>query len=326
MLRLLPLLLLPLAFPAGANAACGVAPAKAVYETPSVQVYMRGGHRIVACHRATGRSQGVGDRADHTVVEVLGNRYIHMRFYASAAESADIQLDSIFDLRTDAATTAPVLSEEIDNQVVALPGAIVTAGEDGVIARYTDGRVYEVISAAPADTLAAAGSRLYWRDTAGAHTHVLRLPDSDPAHALPRARTIGRCKPRPGARLVLRDASIVLTRSGGATYACRRGKTRRVSVGEASILGDRFVAYTRPGFTGIVDVANGKRRELPGTGAATAWALVTATDAVRSWTYGDKAPRVLATEPASEVAIGETTIAPVAFWLDPNGNPRSADI
>jgi hypothetical protein len=284
------------------------------------------GQKIVACHRATGRSQGVGERDDHTVVEVLGNRYIHMRFYASAAESADMQMDSIFDLRTDDGALAPVLSEEIDNQVVALPGAIVTAGEDGVIARYTDGRFYEVISAVPADTVAAAGSRLYWRDAAGAHTRVLELPASDPPAALPRARTIGRCKPRPGARLVMRDTSIVITKAGGATWACRRGKTRRVD-GEATIISNRFVAYTRPGFTGILDVANGQRRELPGSGAAGAWALVTAApDGVRTWVYGDKAPKLLAAEAAREVAIGDTSIAPVAFWLDEAGNPRVAAI
>src|SRR5690348_2338120 len=71
-----------------AHAACGVPAAKAVYETPYVQVYMKA-KKFVACHRASGRSQGVGERGDHTVVEVLGNRYLHMRFYASAAESAD---------------------------------------------------------------------------------------------------------------------------------------------------------------------------------------------------------------------------------------------
>jgi hypothetical protein len=318
---------LVLVLPAAANAACGVPPGDAVYETPAVQIYAKG-KRLVACHRATGRSQGVGERADHTVVEVLGNRYVHTRFYASAAESADMQMDSIFDLRTDGSTTAPVLSEEIDNQVVALPGAVVTAGEDGVIARYTDGRGYEVISATAADTVAAAGPRLYWRDAAGAHTQVLQLPASDTAPGLPRARTIGRCTPRPGARLILRDASIVLTRQGGATWACRRGKTRRVSAGrEASILGDRFVAYARPGYTGILDVANGRRRELPGPGATSAWALVAATPGgVSTWVYGAKAPKRLAAEPAREVAIGETAIAPVAFWLDPSGNPRSAAI
>ena len=322
---LLALIAAVLLTPASAHAACGVAPARAIYETPSVQVYMKG-QKVVGCDRATGKSRGVGEKGLHTVVEVLGNRYIHMRFYASAAESADMQMDSVLDLRTDNGALAPVLSEEIDNQVVALPGAVITAGEEGVIARYTDERMYEVISAAPADTIAAVGSRIYWRDAAGAHTLVLSLPASDPARALPRARTIGRCKPRPGARLVMRDTSIVVTKAGGATWACRNGKTRRVD-GEGTIISNRFVAYARPGFTGILDVANGKRRELPGSGAAGAWALVTAApDGVRTWVYGDKAPKLLVAGAATEVAIGETAIAPVAFWLDANGIPRSAGI
>jgi hypothetical protein len=199
-----------------------------------------------------------------------------------------------------------------------------------VIARYTDGR-YEELSHTPADTIAAAGSRIYWRDAAGAHTLVLALPAPDAASALPRARTIGRCKPRPGARLIMRDTSIVLTRAGGATWACRHGRTRRVTASrDASIISDRFVAYSRPGFTGILDVANGKRRELPSAGGpvvATAWALVApSTDGLRAWTYGAKAPKLLAAEPASEVAIGETDIAPVAFWLDASGNPKAAAI
>jgi hypothetical protein len=36
-----------------------------------------------------------------------------MRFYASAPGSADMQLDSIFALRTDGSALAPVLSEEV---------------------------------------------------------------------------------------------------------------------------------------------------------------------------------------------------------------------
>lgn len=309
-------------------------PADAVYETPSVQIYKKQ-HKLIGCYRATGKSLGIGDNSNdgmgtdesYTVLGVLGGRFVHTQFYASAAESSDMRMDHIIDLSQDRSATAPVLDSETNNQVVTLPGAIVTAGQDGVVLRTTDGD-YQVLSTAPADTVAAAGARLYWRDAAGAHTTVLALPAADARPALPRARTIGRCKPRPGARLIARDASIVITRQGGATWACRKGRTRRVTESlDASLLSDRFVAYSRPGFTGILDVATGKRRELPGSGPASAWALLSAApDGLRTWTYGAKAPQVLATEPAREVAIGETDTAPVAFWLDANGNPRSAAI
>ena len=337
MIRFLPLVLLLFLFPASAQAACGVPPAQAVYETPSVQIYKKK-QKLIGCYRPTGKSLGIGEHSNdgmgtdesYSVLGVLGGRFVHTQFYASAAESADVRMDHIIDLSKDNSATAPVLDSETDNDVVALPGTIVTAGQDGVVLRSTEG-AYEVLSATPADALAAVGSRLYWRDAAGVHTTVLTLPAVDGRRSLPRARTIGKCRPRPGARLLMRDTSIALTRAGGATWACRRGKTRKVTTTlDASVLSDRFVAYSRPGFTGILDVANGKRRELPSAGGpvvASAFALVaTAADGVRSWSYGSPAASLLNPGPATEVAIGETDDLPVAYWLDATGDPQSATI
>jgi hypothetical protein len=121
---LLLVLALVLVIPNAAHAACGVPPAKAIYETPSVQVYLKNGDKVVACHRATGRSLGVGENANdgigtdesHTVVGVLGGRFVHMRFYASAAESPDVQMDSVVDLRSGRSALAPVLGGESDTR------------------------------------------------------------------------------------------------------------------------------------------------------------------------------------------------------------------
>ncbi len=337
MIRFLPLVLLLFLFPGSAQAACGVPPAQAVYETPTVQVYKKK-QKLIGCYRPTGKSLGIGENLNdgigtdesYNVLGVLGGRFVHTQFYATAAESADVRMDHIIDLSKDNSATAPELDSETDNDVVTLPGTIVTAGQDGVVLRTTEGH-YEVLSPTPADALAVAGSRLYWRDAAGVHTTVLTLPAADARRSLPRARTIGKCKPRPGARLIVRDTSIVVTRAGGATWACRRGKTRQVTTSlDASILSDRFVAYSRPGFAGILDVANGKRRELPSAGGpvvASAWALVaTAADGVRSWTYGSAAAALLNPGPATEVAIGETDTQAVAYWLDAASNPQSAAI
>ena len=65
----------------------------------------------------------------------------------------------------------------------------------------------------------------------------------------------------------------MISRAGGDTWACRRGKTRllaRGDVTEFSIVGERDVAYARPGFVGVLDVVNGTRRELPSAGGVLA--------------------------------------------------------
>jgi hypothetical protein len=339
MIRLLPLALLALLLiPSAAQAACGVAPARAVYEAPSVQVYANQ-QKLIACFRATGKAVGVGEGfndgmgtdGSYTVADVQGGRFLHVIFSASTAESSDVRQDSIVDLRSRHTATANVFDEETDNDVVVVRGAVVTAGDEGVIARFTGGRT-EVLTRDSAGSVAASGARIYWRDEdAGAtHTATLVLPAADPVRTLPRARTIGRCKPRPGARLVVRDANVVVTRAGGATWACRRGKTRRVGTGaDASILSDREVAYTRPGVAGVLDIATGKRRELPsepGPVAVSPWSVVAAAaGGVRAWTAGRSAAELLAPVVGREVAAGSDDDGEtVAYWLDAGGVAQSA--
>ena len=221
MLRLLPLLLLPLAFPTGAQAACGVAPAKAVYETPSVQVYAKPpADRRLLPRRPASRS----DRRERptaesgptspTVLEVA-RRAVHPHAVLRVGRRVGGHADGrhIFDLRTDGAATAPVLSEENDNQVVALPGAIVTAGEDGVIARYTEALLRGDQRGAGRHgggrgltaVLARRGRRAHAgadAARAGPGPRVATRPHDRPLQAAPR---------RP---LIVRDASIVSTRAG----------------------------------------------------------------------------------------------------------------
>jgi hypothetical protein len=142
---LLPLALLGLLVPATAEAACPAA--RAEYETPDVQVYASK-QRLVACYRATGKARVVGQRSNdgmgtdesETVLGMLGGRWLYKELYASAAESSDVRIESLVDLRDNRSVKATVLDEDTDNQVVALPGALVSAGEGGVIARFTDGR------------------------------------------------------------------------------------------------------------------------------------------------------------------------------------------
>jgi hypothetical protein len=339
MLRyLLPAIALLLLLVPCAEAACGVPFSRAVYETPSVQVYATKKHKLVACYRATGKAQVVGERfndgmgtdeSDY-VAGVLGGRWLHKVFYATAAESPDVRLDSLIDLRDDDSATAPVLDSETDNDVAALAGAIVTAGADGVVARFTDGR-YEVLSTQPAAALAATGARVYWHEGAEVRTAALALPAPDPARPLPRARTIGRCKPRPGARLLVHDRRIVLTRAGGATWACRSGRTRRVgATADVSIGSDREVAYTRPGYSGVLDVANGKRRELESAGGPVVLfggvLAAAGPTGVRAWILGRPAAEFVSAEPATDVAVGYGLNEAFTYWIDAGGNARSRAI
>ena len=97
-------------------------------------------------------------------------------------------------------------------QVVALPGALVYTG-GGVTARFTDGRK-ETLSTDPSATgLASSGARVYWQAAGAAHTALLTLPAGDPSRTRPRLRTIGKCKPRPGARLIVRDDTMARRRA-----------------------------------------------------------------------------------------------------------------
>jgi hypothetical protein len=334
MLRLLPLALLALpAVPSGAQAACGVPAAHAVYETPEVQVFASK-HKLVACYRPTGRQRVVGTFADDGmgtdeasfVYGLLGGRWLHKQDYATFAESPDYRMDELVDLRTGKVAKAAMMADDTTGEVVALPGALVRAGGDGVVVRFADGR-RQRLDNAPAEALAASGARVYWRTGTGPHTAVVTVPAGEPARALPRAHRTAGCTPRPGAGLVVSDGLVVVTRVGDVTYACRRGRTRRVGViTDVRIVSDREVAYTRPGFSGVLDVAGGKLRELDGPGSANGWTLVAGGDAgVRVWSDDEKSAKTIAAGPVSDVAISDGFVAGVTYWLDADGNPRDLD-
>jgi hypothetical protein len=330
-----------LLLPARAEAACGVPAPRAEYETPDVQVYAGKGD-LVACHRATGKARVVGSRDndgmgtdEYTAVNgLIGGRWLWTSFLASFAESSDVQIDTLTDLRTGQKIKATVTDEDTQDEVIALPGALVLAGEGGVRARFSDGRK-QVLGAEAAVALAASGARVYWRVNGAVRTSVLELGAADTPHRPPLARTVGRCRPKPGARLLLGDGSLVVSRAAGATWAClpRRGRTRRVASGaltDLSVLSAREVAYTRLGFAGVFDVADGTRRELESSGgpvAATPVSLVAAgSGGLRSWGFRQKAPMLVSAEPATEVAIGDSESERVAYWLDATGAPRQTVI
>jgi hypothetical protein len=100
-------------------------------------------------------------------------------------------------------------------------------------------------------------------------------------------------------------------------------------VSEFSLVGEREVAYARPGFVGVLDVVNGKRRELPSTGgplAANNLAVFSGgPSGLSTWLVNRAAATAVTAEPASEVAVGfgEDT---VVYWLDGAGTARSADV
>ena len=99
---------------------------------------------------------------------------------------------------------------------------------------------------------------------------------------------------------------------------------------DLSLLSDREVAYTRPGFAGVFDVVDGTRRELESNGgpvAVTPASLAAAgPGGLHAWGYRKKAPTLRETEPATEIAIGDDETERVAYWLDATGTPRATVI
>jgi hypothetical protein len=308
--------------PASAEAACGVSSARAEFETPEVQVYPRGS-RLLACLRATGRERVVGvededergNIADTSVRSALGGRWLWTTTGTfSEDELEDLYDDRLIDLRSGDTVRVRTAGEGAA-EAVGLAGVLVEVGGRGVLARYADGRVQR-LSTAPATSAAAVGARVYWREAGAPRTAVLVLPAADPARPSPLARTVHKCKPRPGARLIERYFRLVVSRSNGVTWACNGTKARRVSASpDVDVLGATHVGY--PG--GILQVGNGKRLELPSAQTASDGDLLVGAgpDGLRAW------PDVsLAAEPASEPAIAHDQDGTVAFWLDGAGAPR----
>src|SRR4051812_23080327 len=151
MLRLLPLALLAfLALPSGAQAACGVPAAHAVYETPEVQVFPKQA-KLIACYRPTGKQRVVGDvmgtDKGHFIYGLLGGRWLYQEDYATSGQSSDYRNDQLLDLRTGKQAEALAVGDGTRNEVVGLAGALVSAGDDGVVARFADGRKQRLESA-----------------------------------------------------------------------------------------------------------------------------------------------------------------------------------
>ena len=206
---------------------------------------------------------------------VVGNRWAWTSVLGSYAESVDSRVDTLTDLRTGKRTTVTVEDDGRDGRVGRGCPARSSSPPNEDRHRAPDRGAAGPRAVGTAGSVpAVVGARVYWRGADGAaQTALLELPSAEPAGKAPLARTMLRCKPKRGARLLQRWGLFVISRAGGDTWACRRGKTRllaRGDVSEFSIVGEREVAYARPGFVGILDVVNGKRRELPSAGGALA--------------------------------------------------------
>ena len=202
------LIALLLVVPAPAHGACGVATAKADYESPEIQLYSRGVDDMrshIACLRATGKQRligtdSAGEGSAATSVRGVYGRWLWLEHavYDPDSDSRDVTHE-LLDVQTGKKARTRLFSE-----VVALPGALVVAS-DGVTARFTDGRSVKLSTDAMASGLAAVGSRVYWRTGDMAHTAELKLPKAAAAAKGPVATKVGRCVPRKGARLELFD-------------------------------------------------------------------------------------------------------------------------
>ena len=201
------LIALLLVVPAPAHGACGVATAKADYESPEIQLYSRGVDDMrshLACLRATGKqrlvgSDSAGEGSAATSVRGVYGRWLWLEY-------ADVRPGQRLPERDPRSCSTSGRARQAKAgpfiEVVALPGALVVAYE-GVTARFTDGRTVKLSTDPTASGLAAVGSRVYWRTGDVAHTAELALPKAAAAAKGPVATKIGRCVPRKGARLEL---------------------------------------------------------------------------------------------------------------------------
>ena len=327
MLRWLALgAVLALAVPASADAACGVDPRNAAYETPEVQVYDTSS-TLRACRRATGVARTIGPTffgvipESTEVNEVLGGRWVWSSHIVGSdsddEEDPGSREDMLLDLRTNQRVEVQLYGVNAPNvdELIALPGAFVTTG-GGVTARFPGGRTQQLSTDAAATGLAARGARVYWNVNGVAQSAVLTLPAAERPRARPRAVKIRRCAPRPGARLIVRDDRLVVTSVGRQVYACRNSAQRLIgNVQDVQVVSDRHVLYARAGMVGVLETGLGTRTELPGAEGAAGGALLLAAGP-----GGMRTPTAeLSAEPASEPALAEGR----AYWLDGAGMPRT---
>lgn len=340
---------------ATAAARCGVAQSKAVFETPAVQVYPRRA-KLVACVRATGRTRVVGVRSNDggvgwsTVDRVIAGRWLLVHTSYTFAESPDAADDTLIDLRTGrSASLSHGGDAGPDGQVAALPGVLVVTGGDakGVQARFTTGRTERLSAIADATGLAAASSRVYWREPVGGQADprtasyaFTGLPGASAERTAPIAAKIGRCVPKRGARLVLHDDTRVVTRTASDLLLCSRttGRQRRVGPAATSVvaLSATALAYTRDGVVGALALSNAARVELPAPAGAVALdgtIAAASADGLRVASVAAPLPKLLTPELVSDVALGVVpaeevalSTVPVAYWRGADGIDRSVEL
>jgi hypothetical protein len=309
--------------PGSAHAAwptCTVPQAKAFYETPHVQVRLSRG-RLLACHRGSGEVTRVGawrwsdtDNYEHTVL--LRSWESWLWTFDDTSEAADFRtrmaLTDVSSGRRVEVTTHSDLGAMPDFEAAATAGAMVVTSQDGVLALRTDGRIQALSPARDASRPAVVGKRAYWRTADGvAHTATFDVHPVSVRIAPPRARTIGSCRPRPGARLLLHHGKVVVTRVGDSTYACAGGRTHRLARGPVSglhLTDATTVAYARPGSRGTLELRTGTRDERPVAGAESASASFLQFG---QWLDGG-VKRVI-----------DPYTGP-AYWLDPTGAVQAA--
>jgi hypothetical protein len=299
-------------------ATCGVGQTAALYESPEIQVYENDRGYLVGCHRATGARRELGPNAvavGFSVTDInalLGGRWAWTTFReGNEDEGTTFREDTLRDLRTNASVQGTAATD-----TVAVDGALVTIDTAGVTARFTDGRTRTLSGDPTAEGLASFGGRVYWQVGGVAQSAVVRLPRADKPRARPKATRIRRCRPRPGARLVMHWDDLVVTSVGRRFFACAgRAQVSLGAVTDVRAVSDSAVAYRRGAKVGLLDVSTGSRTELAGTAsAATKTTLLAAgPDGVRT------SAAQLATGPASAPALDGDR----AYRLDAAGAPQT---
>ena len=187
---------------------------------------------LLACHRASGEgaravdvraNDGMGTDEFSVVNGVLGGRWIWTTLLSSGAGTPPTLLTTASPTCATGARSPSTSRTRSRTRRCSRCRVCSWSPTRRASSRVSPTGARNLLATGPTTALAANGARVYWRLNGVAQTTTLSLPSADRAPARPRARTVGRCKPRGGARLVLRTdfSPCARTRTGGTSWVCR---------------------------------------------------------------------------------------------------------
>lgn len=331
--------------PAEAEARCGVAQTKASYETPDLQLRPSKG-RLVGCIRALGRDRvlGYANNDDETFAdEILGHRWlVSHTAYVGGGESVGGRSVGVDDLRTGKSVEVEVRDSDGEStaDAIGVPGGLLVSDGTGVSLRKIGGGKRVLAPANVVTGIGYSGTTVYMRTNAGvvAVDVGADIPTAaGTARTAPKARKIGRCKPKANAKLVRTDGDFIFTRTSAGIYQCKRKVgSQRLVAKKPRVFADftgYAVTFARPGFVGMWNIETEERSELASTGPALFIGrslVATPVTGLVSQQYDGK-PKILDAGPVTKVGRGVASenagdVNDLVFWTRADGTAAVTDL